>query len=278
MGHARASVALSLRVSGEVLDAALEVPAGPARIDDLLPALQALTDALVAVATKQAQADGRRVSCRAGCGACCRQLVPVSEVEARRLAELVRALPDPERAIVEDRFARALEAMAAGGLLDRLRASDTPMDRDERRRVGLEYFARGVACPFLVDESCSIHRDRPLSCREYLVTSPAERCARPAPGTIDQVPMPTQLSRALMGTGDDGAAHPVRWRPLVLALEVPDATAPAAGSGPDCCARSWPAPSAGDHFDRAEGAGGCDRSSVRHRRLAWLWPSGSFMC
>src|SRR5262245_12146476 len=121
MAQARASVSMSLRVGRDVLDVSLEVPAGPARIDDLLPALQGLADALVGHASRQVEAEGHRISCRAGCGACCRQLVPISEVEARRLAELVRALPDAERAVVEERFARALDALTANGLLDRLR-------------------------------------------------------------------------------------------------------------------------------------------------------------
>jgi Fe-S-cluster containining protein len=231
--QARASVSLSLRVGGERLDVALEVPAGAARVDDLLPALQALDDALVRHATARVERDGCSVSCRAGCGACCRQLVPVSEPEARRLAELVRRLPDPERAAVEERFGRALEALAPDGLLARLRACDTLTDREERRRIGLEYFSRGLPCPFLVNESCSIHPDRPLACREYLVTSPAERCARPGPGLIDQVALPTRLSQALMRFPGAAAPTAPRWRPLVLALEAPGPDASAAGLGPD---------------------------------------------
>jgi hypothetical protein len=35
----------------------------------------------------------------------------------------------------------------------------------------VRYFLQGVACPFLEAESCGIHPDRPLACREYLVTS-----------------------------------------------------------------------------------------------------------
>ena len=38
---------------------------------------------------------GVRVSCRAGCGACCRQLVPIAEAEARRIRDLVEAMPEP---------------------------------------------------------------------------------------------------------------------------------------------------------------------------------------
>jgi Fe-S-cluster containining protein len=227
----RASVSLSLRVGGEQLDLTLEVPAGPARIDDLLPALQALVDALVRHAAARVERDGRSVSCRAGCGACCRQLVPVSEPEARRLAALVRGLPDRERDAVEARFARVLEALVPEGLLARLRAGDAT-DRDERRRIGLAYFARGLPCPFLVDESCSIHPDRPLACREYLVTSPAERCARPAPGQIDQVELPTRLSQALMRFRGGAEATAARWRPLVLVLETGPAV-PAERSGPE---------------------------------------------
>ena len=215
---------MSLRVAGEVVSVVLDVPAGPAGVDDLLPALQALDDALVRHATEQAERSGRRISCRAGCGACCRQLVPVSEVEARRLAELVRSLPDAERAAVEERFARALETLSSNGLLARLREPGAILDRAERRRVGLEYFSRGVACPFLVNESCSIHPDRPLACRKYLVTSPAQHCANPTPETVDQVEMPTRLSRALMRFASDEPTKP-RWRPLVLALESTEATA-----------------------------------------------------
>jgi Fe-S-cluster containining protein len=224
MDETRASVSMSLRVAGEVVSVVLDVPAGPAGVDDLLPALQALDDALVRQATRQAEGSGRRISCRAGCGACCRQLVPVSEVEARRLAELVRGLPGAERAAVEERFARALEALSANGLLARLREPGAIPDRAERRRVGLEYFSRGVACPFLVNESCSIHRDRPLACREYLVTSPAQYCANPTPETVDQVELPTRLSRALMRFASEEPTEP-RWLPLVLALEAPERTA-----------------------------------------------------
>ncbi len=58
------------------------------------------------------------------------------------------------------------------------RASRTKTPSRSARR----YFHLGIACPFLEDESCSIHADRPISCREYLVTSPAVNCADPKPG------------------------------------------------------------------------------------------------
>ena len=228
MSTARVSVSLSLRVGGDVVRVEVDVPAGPARLDDILPALQVLEDAVMRQLAAGVERAGRSISCGPRCGACCRQLVPISDVEARHLAGLVQALPDEARHGVERRFVAAAERFAELGLLERLHDAVTLDEREERRRLGLEYFAAGVPCPFLVDESCSIHADRPLACREYLVTSPPERCTQPRPGEIEHVPIPARLSTALMRTAADGAATSPRWLPLVLALEgaaPPDAPA-----------------------------------------------------
>lgn len=192
----------------------MTVPAGPVAVEDLLPILQGLSSLFAARATARVEAEGRAISCRAGCGACCRQLVPVAPAEARALARLVEALPEPRRATVRARFDDALETLNGLGILDRL-----DQDPDSRRAVGMDYFRAGVACPFLEDEACSIHSDRPLACREYLVTSPPEHCADAAYG-IETVPLEASPSVALLNADlRDG------WTPLVLAL-VQDAQAP----------------------------------------------------
>ena len=216
--------ATDIRVGDEVLHVAGTVPAGPVRAADLVPLFQRFTSAVTDAAVRRVEETGARISCRAGCGACCRQLVPVGEAEARRLAELVAALPPERQARVRARFAAALAALEPGGLLERLRhPEDIPAGGV--RALGLEYFARGVACPFLEAESCGIHPERPASCREYLVTSLAERCADPAPGRIQMVPLAGRVSHAIqrLGEGDgDG-----RWVPLVRVLEWAEAQAPA---------------------------------------------------
>jgi hypothetical protein len=89
----------------------------------------------------------------------------------------------------------------------------------DRLELALAYFALGIACPFLEDEACSIHPDRPLSCREYLVTSPASECARPTAETVKRVPMPVKVSLALFHSGKEAGAREARWVPLILALE-----------------------------------------------------------
>jgi Fe-S-cluster containining protein len=206
-----------LVLGGEPVRFELTVPAGLAAVEDVLPIFHGLSSFLAERATARAEADGRAVSCRAGCGACCRQLAPVSASEARDLARLVEAMPEPRRSHVRQRFDDALEALAAAGVLDRLIA---PAD-DDRPQLGMDYFRQGVACPFLEDESCSIHPDRPLSCREYLVTSPAQNCAAPSSGTIQLLKLDADPSVALLN-----AEAAIGWTALVLSLRFAEQAPP----------------------------------------------------
>jgi Fe-S-cluster containining protein len=207
---------VKLDVAGRSIEMQITVPSGPTRPAQLLPLLQSLTDAVVDIAGDIVAEQGKTISCKAGCGACCRQLVPISQSEARRIAELIERLPEPRRAEIRRRFAAAEERLAAAGLLETLRETKD-IGEDALRAIGMDYFRLGVACPFLEDESCSIHRDRPLSCREYLVTSPAEHCRRPAAATIDRVSLPVKVSGALLRVERGGGAELVPWVPLVVA-------------------------------------------------------------
>ncbi|HEY3111241.1 MAG TPA: YkgJ family cysteine cluster protein, partial [Chloroflexota bacterium] len=151
-----------------------------------------------------------------GCGACCRQLVPISSVEARVLTELIDRLPEARRAVVEERFGDAAERLAAAGLLEKLEHPERFPDRD-LHELGLDYFRQGIACPFLENESCSIYEERPIACREYLVTSPAAHCARPTAETVRIVPLAGKASTALSRLEEEPGARFVPWVPLVLA-------------------------------------------------------------
>src|SRR5476649_1442029 len=111
----------------------------PAR--NIVPALQGLVNAVVSAAER-----GKAISCRKGCGACCRQLVPVSRSEGERLLRLVAAMPNERRATLSARFAAAAAAIEEAGLKERGERSD--------RELSAAYFAARIPCPFLEDESC----------------------------------------------------------------------------------------------------------------------------
>jgi hypothetical protein len=81
-----------------------------------------------------------------------------------------------------------------------------------------------VTCPFLEDESCSIHVDRPIACREYLVTSPAVHCQDPSAETIERVEMPKSVWNAVARLDPVApSSRFIRWVPLILALEWAEA-------------------------------------------------------
>src|SRR5690349_9003468 len=197
-GHSTAT--LRLRVGDLQIAHPLTVPDAPVPAATVLPALQGLVNEVVTAAET-----GNDISCRKGCGACCRQLVPISRTEGEALLALIEAMPRERRKAVRARFADAEARIVSAGLDDRAGRSD--------REMSVAYFALGVACPFLEEESCSIHPDRPLVCREYLVTSPAELCAGPQQESVTPVPVP-KLSLAARRLQDESEG----WFPLALLM------------------------------------------------------------
>jgi hypothetical protein len=136
--------------------------------------------------------------------------VALAPSEARALARLVDAMPEPRRTAIRQRFDAALQRL--GDLIDR-RPTGTA---EERTELSFEYFKLGIACPFLEDESCSIHPDRPMACREYLVSSPAENCRAPRPDNTDKLALDAYVLPTLVEVEAGG------WTPLLLALRFRD--------------------------------------------------------
>ena len=199
--EAHSTATLRLSVGDLKVVHPITVPSGPVPASEVVPALQGLVNAVVTAAEA-----GKAISCRKGCGACCRQLVPVSRTEGERLLGVIEAMPSERRKQLGARFAAAATAIKGAGLDQRSGRAD--------RELSIGYFALGIACPFLEEESCSIHPERPLVCREYLVTSPAELCAGPAQEGVTPVPVP-KVSMAARGLQDERE----EWFPLAMLME-----------------------------------------------------------
>ncbi len=214
-----ASARLRLADGDMRIEAPIQVPSDPVPSTEVLPAVRRLQDALVDAAQQRAGREGRAISCARGCAACCRQPVALVDVEAWALAALVERLPEPRRSTVRARFADSLRRLDEAGLKARLaEAGDAGTHGTTVRTLSLEAFALGIACPFLEDEACSIYADRPLACRQHVVTTPAAWCAEPGKGQIAALPT-SSLSGALQSLHDDSRRPRRRWVSLVLALE-----------------------------------------------------------
>jgi Fe-S-cluster containining protein len=202
-----------VRIGDDTVELKFTVPAGACAPEALLPGAQALANQVAELGAARARRAGHPVSCAKGCGACCRQMVPISPTEARHLAALVAAMPPSRAAEVRQRFAKALSKMESADLPQR---GHPQTDKAAYREFGLAYFRQGVACPFLHQESCSIHPRRPLVCREYQVTSPPAACAKLGSGEVRQVPVPVSIWSVF-----DRSVSPqgtMEWMPLIEAL------------------------------------------------------------
>ncbi|HKJ18510.1 MAG TPA: YkgJ family cysteine cluster protein [Xanthomonadales bacterium] len=206
-----------IAVGSQRIDLKLVVPADEVPPEALVETLQQFTNIIIDGVESRAQENGLKIACKKGCGACCRQLVPISRPEARLLAQLVEDMPEPRRSQVRTRFEDAVRRLAESGLgSDAINFHLVP--NEDRMELGKSYFDLGIACPFLEDESCSIHQQRPLVCREYLVVSSPKHCATLDGDNIKRLKIPASVSSAfsrMEGTHQQGDNPYV---PLILAL------------------------------------------------------------
>jgi len=125
--------------------------------------------------------DGQSASCRAGCAACCYQLVVISPMEAHAIAAFVRERPALEAAL-ENRLAAWTAAVAAcptlPGLLERFEEAAGYMESEEGAELERQYWEARLPCPFLEGDRCSVYPVRPFGCREHHVVSDAALCSQ----------------------------------------------------------------------------------------------------
>ncbi len=215
---------LRLTLLGEELHAQVRVPTSPSRVADLVPVLHSLADGLVGVTLRLLAAQGRSVSCHAGCGACCEAVVPVAEAEAVCLSELVAAMPPARQAAIRARFAAAAERLASTRVLGEVTRRMESGGPDVGDGLAAAYLEQQVQCPFLEEQSCSIYPHRPAVCREYMVVSPPSHCREPE-RAIERVLLPARVSPVLFRFRDGAVWDTARAVPHVLALAWAEAHA-----------------------------------------------------
>jgi len=123
-------------------DFSAAVPPDLARREDRLPAELRMSNLskrakimrIYAVADQLSEIREPHVACKKGCSHCCHMTVMLTSTEALRLGEAIGRAP---ARLPPEARARRADAFA------------------------------GIACPFLVDEACSIYKNRPLSCRTH---------------------------------------------------------------------------------------------------------------
>jgi hypothetical protein len=217
-------VRIDLKVYGEPLTVVGEAPTGPVRMDETLPLLREMDNAVIDRAVARVEAAGEKVSCARGCSACCRaQPVPVTPAEAHALSQLVESLPEPRRTEVRADFADRVDRLHSARLYEAFVHRDPALTRDQARDLAIRYFSLGLVCPFLVDDACGIYPDRAFVGRQDLVTSPAALWSDPMHNPVRPVPMPLRFATAALAVAGQLTGRPQHTVPLVLALDYAEA-------------------------------------------------------
>ena len=107
------------------------------------------------------------------------------------------------------------------------------MDADASRSTSMQPSSSGAGRPSICHRAGSFASsrvsndpcaERPITCREYLVTSPAEYCAQPGSKGVRRVKLPLQVFNAVARWQVPPLEHIFeRWVPLILAPEWADA-------------------------------------------------------
>jgi Fe-S-cluster containining protein len=187
------------------------VDTGPMRLAELVPSAIELTNILMQRAEKKQKDQGKTVSCKAGCGACCRQMVPLSVPEAFFVFDLLNSI---QNQVFVERFNQIAKQLEAQHVID-LFLSES-FDDDKVYALATDYFSWQIPCPFLINESCAIHSFRPVACREYSVTSAPQFCTNPFSGKVNKIPMPISLSMPLARLTADLTSLDIKLIPLSL--------------------------------------------------------------
>ena len=193
----------------------VQVNTGPIGLVDLVPTALEFTDILVKRANAREEKRGRSISCKAGCGVCCYQMVPLSPPEAIWITELIDYLEKSKWKGLLRKFVEIEQMLSELGMVEEL--MDPEYSDDVALDISKRYFNLKIACPFLVNNSCGIYPYRPVACREYNVTSPAQYCTDPYSNNVKKVPMPIPISAPLARLTSKLTCAEPRLIPLTLA-------------------------------------------------------------
>ena len=159
----------------------IEVPNQPLRLIDAVPVMHCITDVLVQNAISRSE---QVVTCGPGCGVCCKQLVPLSVPEVFYTVEKLLTVPLGQRGYFLEMFDQNEKVLDMCNFTDALRKIDITKNDSV---IAKEYFGLGLFCPFLINQSCSIHEWRPVVCREFNSLSDPALCDDPFNNLIKKV-------------------------------------------------------------------------------------------
>jgi len=171
------TISFELDIFGEPASFDIRIAQKQARLSDIIPLARMLSTKLTDTVLDRLHRNGEFSPCCKGCSACCNYLIPLSVPEAFRLREEVLAMPAEQgRALLQsclDTAKRILDKKPKEFDINELAGAESQIQISQ---LGKWYAGLKLACPFLSDSLCTSYENRPVACREYIVTGSPLLC------------------------------------------------------------------------------------------------------
>jgi len=193
------SLDFDIDILGQKLNLTVIVAHKQARLSDIVPLAQSLSNKITNLVIESMCSDGSCIPCTKGCSDCCHYLLPVSVPEIFYLREeiLTGHLPQQKLLLRSCLLAAKnfLKHKPPGWLVntDSTASPDTPVSLD---LLSNWYSGLNVPCPFLCKSECIIYNQRPFGCREHFVKGSPRACKSRC-GTAEVAQVPIQMSEVL---------------------------------------------------------------------------------
>jgi Fe-S-cluster containining protein len=188
------TICFELDIFGKPVHLGISVAQKQARLSDITPLARTLSTKLAIMALDRLRGKGEFIPCCKGCSSCCNYLIPLSIPEAFRLREEILALPAEQGRAV---FQSCLET--AKIILDdkpkefEITESTETNSQMQINQLSKWYASLKLACPFLSDSLCTSYEQRPIACREYIVTGSSLLCEDECSDESLSVQMPVSV-------------------------------------------------------------------------------------
>ncbi len=171
------TVGLELDILGEPVHFQINVADRYARLSEMVPFARALSSKLAKIVSDRLSAGGKSVLCRKCCTACCNYLVPLSIPEVFRLRQEVLAMPAEQgKSVMQSCLCAAKKILDERPEDFDINESTQTKNQTQISRLSRWYAGLRLPCPFLSNNMCVSYEQRPIACREHMVTGSAIFC------------------------------------------------------------------------------------------------------
>ncbi len=170
-------IGLDLDIFSKPLHFRIGVSQGQAGLADIVPLARALSTKLALAVLNRLSKDGKFVPCHKGCSACCSYLIPLSVPEVFRLRQELLAM-SPDQREVALKACLGTAKVILNNLPENIEVNESIEMNGQIQTDWLSRWYSGLKqpCPFLSHGLCTIYEQRPIACREHIVTGSAILC------------------------------------------------------------------------------------------------------